>query len=237
MSVSLVAHTSQAGSSSTAALTTGSGIDTTGATLLVGVGVGENDFNNNAWSDSLSNTWIQGPSQRVGAATTGLQLTIYYAIPTAFGAGQTFTFDGGVRFKSMVVAAFSGATWIPPFNSNFTTASISTVSSGALGAAPQSQKSSWLYLACLGLNNGTGISIGSSFNITDTVTFGSTSHYGVSLAYKESSSSENPAWSWTTNATATLAFLLAFPEGPGTSVPSVEVVNTAIFAAPMALGY
>lgn len=90
-----------------------SGVDTTGATLLVLVLCAEGAAEPTI-SDSKTNSWTK-LTQRKNAASTKYT-TIYYSVPTSVGAAHTFTASSTLLYPAIAMLAFSGTHASSPFD-------------------------------------------------------------------------------------------------------------------------
>ncbi len=185
MAIALVANVGVAGLNTS----TTSAIDTTGSTLLV-INLSGNTGSATI-SDSKGNTWTA-----LTAAGTNAFSQLYYAANPTVGSGHTFTFTGLVVAGAMQVQAFSGVDTSSPFDqeSGFGGgAAASGQNPGALTASVASE----LFVTGYEKENGSSdvYSVDSSFILTDQATFTAGSNYGGAMAYKVSSTAENPFWS------------------------------------------
>ena len=167
--------------------TTGN-IDTTGATIIVAVTVG--DSGSSAPSDSQGNTWTTGASLVGGSFPTFHKSRIYWIANPTTSAAHNFT-----------IAATNGAIVVAAFDGTVTPA-VKLAEAGAqnLGASSSSGGSvsptgTDLVVSSLGMEAAFTPTIGSSFTIADSQTYVGGTSYGCALAYKYSASAENPAWS------------------------------------------
>jgi hypothetical protein len=187
----LLSHTG-GGSTNTNSVTT-SGIDTTGANLLVAVLADYSSSGTPTITDSLGNSWT------VSSATTSApnpRCRIAHCVPTSTGAAHTFTSSGTATYPSIAVLAFSGAHASPLDQENG--ASGNGVTSQQAGSVTPSQNDE-LIIAGIGLGNSSvTASISAGYTITDQVTFNGSQHFQVVAAYKiqTSAAAENPTWSW-----------------------------------------
>src|SRR3954469_3579948 len=103
MAITLIAHTFL-GSPNSSPITT-SGIDTTGANLIV-VYLSSDAGNTTTVSDSKSNTYT---ALTVHGTTNPNNCRLYYCAGATVGTGHTFTLSTGSGFPSIFVQAFGGA--------------------------------------------------------------------------------------------------------------------------------
>ncbi len=210
MAFSLVAH-SGAASVSGAAVTT-SGIDTSGADLIVvaisQLGIG------GTLTDSKSNTWTALTAQG-GAGFTRAGQLFYCASPTV-GSGHTFTFTcgGSGFFCGICVEAFSGVDTGTPFDAE----------SGAAGGVPQPGSitpagANELFVAGLEHGDATSESVDSGFTITDDIPNAGNA-IGCSMSYliETTATAQNPTWSPANSPRPTMAAFVAAAGGGGGGV-------------------
>ncbi len=208
MSWSLIANI-EAGSPDGNGFTTGA-IDTTGASILVAL-IDDYDLGHATISDSKSNMWTALTSY----LSTGFNVrsTLYYAKNPTVGAGHTFTTTGAASFNSLCVGAWSNADTTSPFDAENGDISAGTTSLATGTVTPAG--ASELFVSGIGVNALETLAIDSSFSITGSVNYSSGAHFGAGLAWKESSSAENPTWSFGAS-TATAVNIAAFkPSGGG----------------------
>lgn len=153
MGISLVANTST--------YTTSSGINTTGATLLVAA-VGSDSGTTSAPTSSPSNTWTA--LTQYGNSTGNAYLQIYYVCGPNVSSSQTFTNNAGGG-SALVVASFSGTLTsncldTPAVNGNAATSTSATVQPGSI---TPSQAGELLFAAC----DQSGGSTSNTFTIND----------------------------------------------------------------------
>ena len=184
---------------------TTSGINTTGATLLI---VGESCFSIspcNAPTDSNNNTW-HSLTQRAGMSGGTEQM--WYAYDkngSALSVGNNHTFTGDTNVYGMIVEAFSGTkTTADPLDSQ-NGSSITSAVSGQPGNITPSENNELLvtYMGAGGSASQT-YQINQSFNITNQVGFTGSVTYGQGMAYlvETSAATQNPTWNWTSSMAA-----------------------------------
>lgn len=191
--IALVAHVS----TTLLVSPTTSGINTTGATLLVA--------NITAWdaaplsyiTDSNNNTWVPFPTY-LGNFTAQTQ-QMFYAINPVVGSGHTFTIGAGTQ-GSLEVGAFSGVTGVLPFDKSAPSSTTGTTSASSIqpGSLTPTNANSLIVSAVSFQNNGTQVSsINSGFTITDTNASAS-GLIGGSMAYliQTTATAVNPTWSF-----------------------------------------
>lgn len=194
MAATLVAHTSQPGTSGSN--TTTSAIDTTGATfLIVSVGGGPGV----TLSDSKSNTW-----SLVSANQTNPTQSVFCSIPTSVGSGHTFTTGGGVFLAGVAVQAWSGTTGLfIPLAAN---SGAGTIATGGL-TAPGATNAN-LFIAGMACDGTASATIDSSFTISDFQVGVAAQSFGTGLAYKVSAGTEAPTWTRSSGTGKNAAFLI-----------------------------
>jgi hypothetical protein len=183
--------------------------DTTGANLFIASLVGgAGGVTALRLVDSESNIWV--PLSDVHLVGPELFQQLFYCVNPTTGAAQTFTGDdiaSGQCYPSLEVQAWSGADTTPfdgfvSAKNNIDTAAIQP---GSLSAPCANM----LFVTGILINgNDGGSTIDSSFAISDQVAQNTPggANYGSAMAYKVSSSSENPTW---TNSPAGNNYLLA----------------------------
>ncbi len=185
--------------------TTGS-IDTTGATLLV-VSVSYAKGGARTISDNKSNTWTQLTAKGDGSF---MDETFYYAANPTVGTGHTFTVGGGALNQSLTVAAFSGVIASSPFdkqNGFGTGSTVSSIQPGSSGTPTGSASS--LIVCGLGTVWTSSVTIDSSFTILQQNPFVGGTAYGNAIAWKESTTAENPTYTATSGTSIATAAVIA----------------------------
>lgn len=197
MAITLANHVA-AGSSGGGTFTTAA-IDTTGSTLLVAGVASYDGAAAPILSDSKSNTWTGLTVYDPGGGNSRVQ--IFYATNVIIGAGHTFTVtnNGANAFASIAVMAFTGAHPSTPFDAQSGATSVVGVQTLSPGSITPFQPGEVFCTFISHAISTSNISIGSSFVISDTVTYLASNHFDISGAYLASNSAQNPAWSWTTN--------------------------------------
>lgn len=194
-----------AGSSNNNSVAT-SGVDTTGADLLVVI---IHDYGASALgtlTDSKSNTWHALTSYQSG---TVARCTIFWSKPTSVGSGHTFSFAGAASsFPSITMSAWSGAGSSPfDVGNGATTAGASTL---ATGSVTPSQVNA-LVIAGFTESSGTPSGINGGFTVTDSLGT-SASREGGGHAYLVETSivAANPTWTngGSTDMAATIAVFI-----------------------------
>ena len=198
---------------------TSSGIDTTGASLIVVVvgSIWVSSAVGGAISDSNSNTWRLLGRSAVNASNC--TVCIWYCVNPTVGAGHTFTVTNQPvgAFPSFCVAAFSGTSTtyvVDSQNPNNFNSSAASIQPGSM--TPNAADS--LIIAGFASRTTATIAVDSSFTITDQNPFSAGAAIGSVLAYKIQSgaaSAENPTFSWTGNAVCCAMQVSAQPPGAG----------------------
>lgn len=197
----LIANTS-AQASNTITVTT-SGINTTGADLIVMV-IG--NYSNTPLvadiSDSKSNTWNILTAHDPGGDAIS---TIAWTRATSVGTAHTFTFNrgGNTTYPAICVAAFSGSNTSPADqqNGNYSL----TVTSLATGSITPTANGALLIAGlATGAAEGSTPAIDLSFSITNNSNFSAGVAIGSHLAWKTQTTAAaiNPTWSWTNSIAA-----------------------------------
>lgn len=217
------------GSTQAASPLTTSGIDTTGADLLVAIVYVHNTNSPGVVSDSKGNSWSYGTTY--GSANGSIRIA--YCVPASVGSGHTFTNTFGALSVGIEVFAFSGAN-ATPFDVENGLNNDSSVATFQPGSVTPSQANSLIIAGVNWFNTVTSPSIDSGFTISDYTDNGSTSYYGAS-AYLEqgAAASVNPTWSWTTTRNvrgAIMVFKPAAGAGGGPQSPGIGRLMTTLGA-------
>lgn len=177
---------------------TTTGIDTTGANLLV-VGLALDDAASATVSDSKGNTWTQLISYTQG----NVRVRLYYSIPASVGTAHAFTVTGSSIFASIYVQAFSGVSAVGAVDKQ--SGSNGFVAALQPGSITPGQNNE-LIVTLLGINAaGAPMSIDSGFTETNELDFVGSASYGGAMAYlvQTTAAAVNPTWTRTnTNGTA-----------------------------------
>lgn len=197
-SFSLIAHTA-AGSADTTSVTT-SGINTTGADLIV-VAIA---YYTNTGSevctitDSVggnSNSWT---TLTAHAASDGTSGQIAYTVPTHVGSGHTFTCDSGgpLVYPAIAVTAWSGAAGSPPKDQSSSAESSMDVTSIQPGSITPLQMNELLVTAVSHVETSSSVTIDNGFTISDDQHAVGGMSFGIAMAYIVETSivAENPTW-------------------------------------------
>lgn len=206
--MSLLTHVSKAG------VGTSGAIDTTGATVLVGL-VTRTNVTASTFSDSKSNKWALIKSEGVGSAGAAVDLYLAYPSIDGIGSGHTFTVASG--FPCLYVAAFSQSQLLDI--ASVKSANNSSANSIQPGSMTPAQDNS-VIIACMSYRDTTTISVDGGFTIIDQQPFLASNYIGGALAYliQTSAAASNPTFSWTNaqNCTsAQIAIALAASTGSG----------------------
>lgn len=222
MAFSLIANTS-AGSSGGSSVTT-SGIDTTGANLIVletsnyhtiGTSITVSDSKGNTWS--ALNTY--GP--------TNTESKLYYCLNPTVGSAHTFTItsNGGSTYPSIAVSAWSGAHASSSFdqqNGNNVAAS----STLQVGSVTPTENDELIITGCAFYAGGT-LSIDNGMTITNQTNYSAGNCMGVGLAYKiqTTAAAINPTWTHSVTFTDGAASIATFKVGvtPKSVIPNSSV--------------
>jgi hypothetical protein len=206
MAFSLVASTHKQSVDGTTSVTT-TGIDTTGAKLLV-VTVMANGGGTYAVSDSKGNGYIGRVKRSVGAQ----QCREFFCTAPVVGASHTVTVTNSNAFPYVTFSSWTATGLIvPEFENAGTTGNATTVNSGSLTPVASNR----LILAGFGEDAAiTGLSVsGGSLAIVHQQA-GSGSNRGGALAYEvqTTASSRTATWTWT-NGAAAIALISSYVEG------------------------
>lgn len=217
MAWSLVTSTSALSSDNVSVAT--SGIDTSGANLLVVAKFWEWSSANqdSNFSDSKSNTWQTLTEYRESG--TGIACRVVYVINPTVGSGHTFSYSTGGEqiFPGIAAMAFSGtASLFFDAENGATAAGTTTLQTGSV--SKNTGRANGLYIAIGNSSStGTSLSIDSGFTVLFDDLSISTSD-GVHVAYKfTSNASENPTWTSSPTSRMRSAAIAAFTDS-GASV-------------------
>jgi len=205
-----------------AADVTTTGIDTTGANLLI-IALACDDAYNTTPTDSKGNTWTQLTSYTQG----NVRVRVWFSIPTSVGTSHTFSASGSI-IGTIFAHAFSGVVQTSPndqqngansFNTSLATGSITPVENGEL------------LFTVYGINGvGVPISIDSSFTETHEVDFNSGVSYGGATAYliQTTAAAINPTWT-RTNSNGQAATIISFKRNKSPLLNKLSVTPDATF--------
>lgn len=172
-----ITYLSSTSASGTPDSVTTSGIDTSGASLLV-MGLAYDSGSTASISDSLSNTWTALTRTSSGA----LSVRIYYCLNPKTGTGHTFTNAGSQNYSSIYVSAFKGVQTIGAMdNENGQTTTGTGIGIGNVTPTLNGE----LVITQLAFSStGVPISIDSGFiELGPEIDFGSGNNYGGQMAY------------------------------------------------------
>ena len=197
-----LANTSAAG---TTDLVTTSGIDTTGANLII-LGVSYNTGTTPTITDSKGNTWTGLTAQ--AQASNGAS-RIYYCYNPTVGSGHTFSNSTSGGFSTITVQAWADALSAPFDQENGAkTAGASTLATGSITPGVDNEViiSHFMFSAA-----GTA-SVNSSMTISNQQNFGAANNYGGALAYKVQTTATaiNPTWTSGGGSTGLAATIASF---------------------------
>lgn len=180
-----------------------SGINTTGANLIVIVCFGNASTTP---SDSNSNTWT-GLTAQSGSTVT---CRIWYCYNPVVGSGHTFT-RAGSAFNGLAVAAFSGAA-SSPFDAENGTSDFDGDGSTAPGSVSPSVNNELVIAGIAFGGNTTYSGINSSYTTAASLNSVSGVNYGGALAYliQGTAASTNPSFTYTVGSTDVAACIASF---------------------------
>ena len=187
-----------AGSPDSHTFTTGT-LDSSGANLLV-CGISQTDGTANAViTDSKSNTWLTTPTT---INANSLKSFIVFAKGATVGSGHTFTVTGAAKFASIGCLAFSGADTITALDveNGASAASGTSLAAGSIAAATGA-------VAVTVINPGipgATPTIDTGFTKQENIDLLGAAQYPMAIAYKLSSGTTNPTWSWTGSSAVTI---------------------------------
>lgn len=187
----LLTHTG-AGSTDGYTVTT-SGIDTTGASLLI---VAATSSYAQKISDSNGNTWTA--TNRIGGDGQGGNIQIFYCANPTVGTGHTFTSEyvnypsGSQTYPALAVAAFANTKQSGTADINVGV--YVNASSGGPGTGTPTYSGELIVTAA---GTSAVAAVDSGFSITDAVSLAGGLHYGVALAYlvENAAAPKSPTWS------------------------------------------
>lgn len=189
-SIALISST-QVGSTNGTSVTT-SGIDTTGATIIV---INAVTLGGGTPTDSKSNTWTALTAQTAPVSTNRSQL--FYAVNPTVGTAHTFSLTATV--PALSVLAFSGVVTSLPFDVQNGAAAdtVTTLSTGSVTPSEDNE------VVVSGLSIGGSLAsdyvIDNGFTATTYIPVVGGQHFGSGIAYKiqTTAAAVNPAWSGT----------------------------------------
>lgn len=205
--ISLVAHTSAVSPGGGGTITS-SGIDTTGATMLV-VGVVRLAVASITISDSKSNTWTPLTTYTSLAGTSPPAIQLFYAKNPTVGTGHTFASNGSTQYGNLYVQAFTNVDPAADADGDVghQDTPAATIQPGALLPSRNNSVVVELFVAAA---DGT-ISINGSFTITDKVESDVNNFKGGMAYYVQSTAaSANPTWTTTMSPGALVAAQTSF---------------------------
>lgn len=193
MAIALVQQAA-AGSADSNAVTT-SGVDTTGANLLV---IGLSSYQSATRptiSDNKGNTWTALTNYETSALE---RHTIFYAKNAIVGSGHTFTASGTACFPAICAMAFSGADASNPFDvENGATHGIGGGTTIATGSVSPSLNNELVFTAQGGATTGSSMTIDSGFTLGSTqVNLNGATNFSGACAYliQTTKGAVSPTW-------------------------------------------
>lgn len=227
MAFALISNAAAATSDSVLPATT-TGIDTTGANLIVIITAHYHETGRGpvTVSDSKGNTWTALTTYVAG--DPGCKVQPFYSASPTVGTGHTFTAStaAGATYHVIAVAAFSGAHATPYDTING--ASSAGATSLAAGSITPSQDNC-LVICGMGYEDSTAASVDSGMSATNTIA-STANNEGCGLAYKiqTTAAAINPTWSWTNSvACASAVFSFKAAAGGGGGPQTKRLVNSA----------
>lgn len=186
-----------------------SGLNTTGASLLVAFVASEASGSGGTFSDNKGNTWA---SLTLYTGTGSPQVQFYYCKnPTTVGSGHSFTYSGSGRFPGMQVAAYAGTDRVAsPVASSGAGSTASTIQPGSVNPG---SLNGCLFITGVGSKSTATVSINSGFTILDQTPFSTGAYYGVAVAHniQTSAAALNPTWNITTSTDINSAIVIFQP--------------------------
>ena len=205
----------------TTTTTTTAAVDMTGATLLVVGAAGDTSGATFTFSDSSSNTWTKGTLLNDSSEPAALQLA--YAVNPTVTASQTFTVQASAGSVVVMALGFSGTlTTASVFDAQNTHTTLHATTTGTPGSVTPAQSGEVFVTFTTNQDAPSAISIGSSFNITDSSTSSSFNVGSAAYLVNSGSSAQNPTWTYTGNANTNdiLAVQAAFKPSGGAPAPA-----------------
>jgi len=173
---------------------TTSGIDTSGASLLV-VAITTFSVTPSAGelSDSKGNTY----TKRTTYSSSSRRVTIFYCTNPTVGSGHTFTYASTNSFSLSLFSAFSGANTSAPYDQE----NGDNGNTGQPGSVTPSEDNELVFTA-IATDVGSGTpTIDSGFTVIDSAPNVGGSYIGGGIAYKiqTTAAAVSPAWTWTSS--------------------------------------
>ena len=180
---------------------TTTGINTTGAGLLICVTSYFSGATGVTMADSKSNTW----TPLTAATSANTKCNVYYSVPTSVGASHTASFTGSSLFPTFYFAAFAFGAASPADQQSTNNGSSTSATSTSITPSVDNE----LVIAGVGTNaNGAAITApgGSFTTINSTLAASSGNAIGGGAAYwiQTTASAASPTWTvasssdWTT---------------------------------------
>ena len=171
------------------------GLDTTGANLLIAVVSQDNGAALPTLSDSKGNTW----NARTTYAGSFTKVTIFYSVATSVGASHSVTATGSNVTCTLTVLAFSGAHASTPYDVE-NGANFGSGTSGQPGSVTPSENDELIVTGIVWTGATSAASINSSYTIAQVAYLSGGVAYGGGAAYliQGAAAAVNPTWSWTT---------------------------------------
>ena len=184
------------GQAQTNGTTTVSGLNTTGATLLLVCNAADGGTDGaSVVTDSKSNTWTRINQIANGS---GSHASLWYSTPTSVGASHDFSFNGAFGSATMV-QAFSGTATVSVLDGSATSNSGSFLGNLQPGSRTPAANGS-LLATCLSMQAGTAAeTINSGFTISSDMSDAGGTRYPGAFAYliQSTAAPVNPTWSGT----------------------------------------
>lgn len=223
MAFTLIANNATYGDAS--GVTNGASINSTGANLIVVLGVNYDGVARPTLSDSKGNSWSEG----ITRARTGSdqEVTVFYCIPTSTGAAHTFSFGGTDTYASVFVQAYSGAASSSVYDtdrdSSAVTGSATTLAAGSVTPSADN----YLVVFGLGLATTSTLSLDSPGTISNQLAWTSGQAYGGGMGYniQTTPTPVNPAWSFSGGGTSMVAVAACFKVAVGGATRPVKMAG------------
>lgn len=191
------------------------GVDTTGATLLVGTCSWTPGTTAAATpSDSFGNAWTGLTAQVDGTAQVKVQIFYVNSGTPTVGAAHTFRCTAVSGFAVATLHAFSG-TGVSPFDQQTGAVGGTTATTQATGSITPTQDGEAIVAAIAGWSGASTFTIGQGLTVSFVADFspGNTIGGGSARLLQTPAAAINPIWSWTGTETVMAAAVASFKAG------------------------
>lgn len=239
---SIVAHTVAVSSAGGGSVTT-TGINTTGANLIVLVISTYASFGAGTVTDAVGgcgtigssscNTWIQAS---IGSVSD-IRGQIFYCYGCTVGSGHQFEVNGVTNYPGIAVIALSGATGTNPLDvQSDNTAGSSPVAPGSVTPGSINE----ILITGFSPNEAfSSLAVGSSFTIEDQGAYNAGNGFGVASGYliQTSAAVENPSWTFSSGTiTGVVATIASFKAASGGGTPYTAATADGVLVSNSAAG-